>query len=132
MDAEEAALDIIVPVLEAAMIYASHYCRACGRSTITAKDVEYGMKHAAMTTVGKHLGTHFPEDDEEQSSSDEDSVEVVDDTDEQFTVYSGEDDTCIKMNESFDIWESWEPQCAAEHAIKNAIDKQQTDGRVHP
>ena len=135
MDAEEAAIDIIVPVLEAAIIYASYYCKACERSTITAGDMEYGMKHAAMTTVGKHLGSHFPEDEDSDPSldSDDDSVEIVDDTDEPFTRYSGDDEMCLKMNESFDTWDSWEPQSPAEQAIKNAVNRhQQEDGRIHP
>jgi len=133
-EAEQAALDIIVPVLEAAVIYASYYCKACGRSTVTAMDMEYGMKHAAMTTVGKHLGSHFPEDEEDNSDeldSDDDSLEIVDDGEEPFTRYTGDDEVYLKMNESFDTWESWEPQSPAEQAIKNAVDKQQ-DGRVHP
>lgn len=149
MDLESAAIDIILPVLEASVIYASYYCKACGRSTVTATDLEYGMKHAAMTTVGKHLGSHFPEDegdsdeslDEELCSSDEgssdegnsdSSLEIVDDTDEPFTRYNGTEELYVKMNESFDSWETWEPQSPAEQAIKNAVDKQKTYGRVHP
>lgn len=128
---EEAAIDIILPVLEAAMIYASHYCKACGRSTVTAGDMQYGMKYAAMTTVGKHIGSHFPEDSDGSLDSDgEDSIEVVDDTEEPFTRYEGTEELYTKMNEAFDSWDSWEPQSPIEHAIKNAVDKQ--DGRVHP
>lgn len=140
---EQAAIDIILPVLEASVIYASYYCKACGRSTVTATDLEYGMKHAAMTTVGKHLGSHFPEDEGDsdesldEGSSDEgddsdSSLEIVDDTDEPFTRYQGTEELYVNMNESFDEWETWEPQSPAEQAIKNAIDKQKTDGRVHP
>jgi hypothetical protein len=134
---EEVALDIIVPVIEAAMIYATHYCRACGRATVTAKDVEYGMKHAAMTTVGKHLGTHFPEDEDSDTSLDSDEEQDsdesldVDDEEEPFTRYTDTDETCLKMNASFDTWDTWEPQSPAEQAIKNAVDKQKEDGRVH-
>ncbi len=132
---EEAAFDIILPVLEASVIYASHYCKACGRSTVTAKDIEYGLKYAAMTSVGKYIGTLFPEDEDEEDSSDsdgslDDDVEVVDDTDEPFTRYTGdEDDTCVQINNAYDTWDSWEPYSPAERAIKNAIEKQ--NGRVH-
>lgn len=131
---EETAINIILPVLEAAVVYASYYCKACGRTTITGKDMEYGLKHSAMTTVGKHIGTHFPEDDEDaQCSSDEDdSIEVIDDEEEPFTRYSGTEELYLQMNESFDNWDSWEPQSPAEHAIKNAVDKQKEDGRVFP
>jgi len=128
---EEAAVDIILPVLEAAVVYASHYCKSCGRSLVTSEDMEYGLKYAAMTTVGKHLGTHFPEVwDNEDSDTEE---EYSEEEDESFTRYEGEDETCMKMNESFDIWETWEPESPAEQAIKNAIDKQkEEDGRIHP
>lgn len=134
---EEAAFDIILPVLEASVIYASHYCKACGRSTVTAKDIEYGLKYAAMTSVGKYIGTLFPEDEDEEDSSDEEgssdsdgSVEVVDDTDEPFTRYTGdEDETCVQINNAYDAWDSWEPYSPAERAIKNAIEKQ--NGRIH-
>ncbi len=126
--------DIFIPVLEASMIYASHYCKACGRSTVTAKDVEYGLKYAARTVLGNKVGTYFPEDndeslDDEQSCSSEDSddsIEVVDDSDEPFTRYTGtDDDTCVKMNEIIDTWDEWEPFSPAEKIVKNAIDSQQ-------
>jgi hypothetical protein len=123
---EEAAFDIILPVLEASVIYASHYCKATGRSTVTAKDMEYGLKYAAMTTVGKHIGTHFPEDEDSDSDSD---MSLVDDEEEPFTRYTGDDELFKNMNDSFDTWDSWEPQSPVEKAIKNAIEKQ--DGRLH-
>ncbi len=126
---EEAAIDIILPVLEAAIVYASYYCKACERSIVTAKDMEYGLKHAAMTTVGKHLGTHFPEDDD---GSMDDSDSEYEEDDEPFTRYTGTEELYLQMNESFDNWDSWEPQSPAEHAIKNAVDKQKEDGRVFP
>jgi hypothetical protein len=132
---EEAAIGIILPVLEAAVIYASNYCKACGRSTVTSKDMEYGLKYAAMTTVGKHIGSHFPEEDDEDSdgSLDDDSVEVVDDDEEEpFTRYEGSEEIYVQMNNAYDTWDSWEPSSPAEQAIKNAIEKQESDGRVYP
>lgn len=128
---EQAAIDILLPVLEASIIYASHYCKACGRSTVTAKDVEYALKYAAMTSVGKYTGSLFPDEDNDESldsDDDEDSIEIVDDTDEPFTRYEGDDDDFLKMNDAYDSWDSWEPTNLAEHAIKNAIEKQ--NGRV--
>lgn len=120
--------DIFIPVVEASMIYASHYCKACGRSTVTAKDVEYGIKYAARTVLGNKIGTYFPEDnDEKQSCSSEDSddsIEVVDDTDEPFTRYNGTEELFLKMNEIVDTWDEWEPFSPAEKIVKNAIDSQ--------
>ena len=129
---ESAAVDIILPVLESAVVYASHYCKTCGRSLVTSEDMEYGLKYAAMTTVGKHIGTHFPEIWDEEESEEEESEE--DEEDESFTRYEGEgDETCKKMNEAFDAWDSWEPESPAEHAIKNAIDKhKEQDGGIFP
>ena len=84
----DAAVDIILPVLEASILYASHYCKTCGRSTVTASDLEYGLKHAAMTYVGKKIGTHFPEDEEDEDEEDEDWASIVEDDDEEkFTRY---------------------------------------------
>ena len=129
---EDAAIDIILPVLEASVILASHYCKACGRSTVTAKDMEYGLKYAAMTSVGKYIGSLFPED-EESDDSDDESIEIIDDeSDEPFTRYTGEEDLYTKMNETYDSWDSWEPYSPAEKAIKNAVDRQQqNNGRVY-
>ena len=130
MDIEKAAIDIIIPVLESAVIYASYYCKACGRSTVTSGDMEYGMKHAAMTTVGKKLGSHFPEVWDSESSDEEE--EYVDDSEEPFTRYEGTEELYVSMNESFDSWDLWEPQSPAEQSIKNAVDKQKQDyGRLH-
>lgn len=128
---EKSAIDIFLPVLEASVIYASHYCKGSGRSTVTAKDMEYGMKYAAMTTVGKKIGTHFPEIYDSSDSEGESDVEVVDDTDEPFTRYQGtSNELCISMNECYDQWDSWEPESPAEAMIKNAIEKQSSNGRI--
>jgi len=133
--------DIFIPVVEASMIYASHYCKACGRSTVTAKDMEYGIKYAARTVLGNKIGTYFPDEDsssdedledEEQSCSSEDSdsddsdesLEIVDDTDEPFTRYTGTEEMFVKMNEIVDTWAEWEPFSPAEKIVKNAIDSQ--------
>lgn len=118
-------MDIFIPVMEAAMIYASHYCKACGRSTVTSKDLEYGMKYSARTTTGNKIGSFFPEIYEDDSSNEEDSdgsLEIVDDSDEPFTRYEGTEELYVKMNEAYDTWESWEPEIPAEEIIKNAID----------
>ena len=130
MEEEAVAVNIILPVLEASIIYASHYCKTCGRNTVTSEDLEYGLKHAAMTYIGKKIGTHFPED---ESDEEEDWASIVEeDEEEEFTRYEGtEDETCKQMNDSFDSWDSWEPYSPAEHAIKNAIEKQK-NGRIHP
>lgn len=121
--------DIFIPVMESAMVYASHYCKATGRSTITVTDIEYALKYCAMNIVGKKIGSFFPEIYEDENDSEEDDIDVVDDSEEPFTRYRGDDELFVKMNESYDGWGEWEPSCPAEEIIKNAIDR--NNGWVH-
>jgi hypothetical protein len=82
------------------------------------------MKYCAMTAVGKHFGTLFPEvyEDGGDSSEDEDDwVETEPEND--FTRYEGPDELMNSINRSYDSWDSWEPTCPAEHMLKNAIEK---------
>ena len=117
---EEAAINIIQPVLESAVIIASHYCRASGRDTVTAMDMQYGMKYADRHVLGTRIGTMFPEDSED---SDEDLPELVSDDEElEFTRYTGNDKTFIEINECFDTWTEWEPDSPAGVLLKKAID----------
>jgi hypothetical protein len=132
----ESATNIIQPVLESAVIIASHYCRATGRDTVTAMDMQYGMKYAARHVLGTRTGTMFPEDNSDNSdnSSDSDSLpELVSDEDEDednsvFTRYTGDDKTFIEINECFDTWAEWEPDSPAGVLLKNAIDSNGVGG----
>jgi histone H3/H4 len=132
-----AAIDIFLPVLESAMIYASHYCKTTGRNTVTSEDMRYGWRYAARVTLGNKLGSFFPEIyDSEEDSEEEDWADMVDDeSEEPFVRYTpppigeGEGDPLmLKMNEVHDTWDSWEPETPAERMIKNAVDS--SDGRV--
>ena len=66
--------DIMLPVMEQAMLLAGEYCKACGRDVILPEDMEYAVKYCAMYTVGQQIGTHFPEiydtDDDEEEDDD--------------------------------------------------------------
>ena len=131
-----AAIDIFLPVLESAMIYASHYCKATGRNTITSEDMRYGWRYAARVTLGNKLGSFFPEiyEEEDSDTEEEDWADMVDEEDEPFMRYTGDCDKSqdhellLKMNEVYDTWDSWEPETPAERMIKNAVDS--SDGRV--
>ena len=112
--------ELLLPVLESSMILATHYCKACGRSTVTARDVEYGMKFSARNVLGQITESMFPEVYEE-SDSDE-SFEEVDEDDEPFTRYTGSDEWCTRMNEAVDTWAEWEPSSPGEQMLKRAID----------
>jgi hypothetical protein len=113
--------DIMLPVMEQAMLLAGEYCKACGRDVILPEDMEYAMKYCAMYTVGQQIGTYFPEiydtDDEE-----EDDIEDVETEDcPPFVEYSGEDIRFIQMNDAVKRWDSWAPQSPIEQMLKNAI-----------
>jgi hypothetical protein len=117
----DAVNDIILPVMESATVLAAHYCKACGRSTVTDKDVEYGLKFAIRHVTGRQLGSLYPEIYEDSESDEE--LEVVDDSDEPFTRYEGTEDLYSKMNECFDTWSLWVPDTPAERLLKNSADK---------
>lgn len=117
--------DIFLPVMESAVVLASHYAKESGRNTVTAADMMYGLMYAARHVVGKQLGSLFPEIYEE-SESDEEDIETVDDDEEPFKRYEGSDPECIayKMNQCADTWDDWEPETPAEQALKNAVENQ--------
>jgi hypothetical protein len=125
---EQAAIEIITPVLEQSVLLAADYAKACGRDAILSKDFEYAIKYCAMNTIGQKIGSHFPEiyeeDSEEESDSEdpENTLEVVDENELEFTPYSGEDKKFTDVNESYESWGDWEPKTPVEEMIKNAID----------
>ena len=55
-------IDIMTPVLERSMLIACEYCKATGRDTVPAEDVEYDTKYRSMNTVGDHIGSLLPEE----------------------------------------------------------------------
>ena len=114
-------IDMITPVMEGAMVTAAHYTKSCGRTTVTAMDMKYGMRFCAQHIAGKQIGTMFPE--LQNSDSDDDSdIEEVEEDDEPFTRYTGDDELMNKVNKSYDEWDSWVPYSPLEKMIKNAVD----------
>lgn len=128
---EEAALDIFKPVAESAMVLATHYAQACGRDVVLAQDMRMGFMYAARNVTGKQIGSLFPEiyeeSDSEDDESDSGSWETVDEDELVWARYEGTDDLANKMNECADTWDSWEPETPAERAIKNAVEKANSD-----
>jgi hypothetical protein len=112
-------IDILLPVMEKAMIYAGEYSKACGRDVLLPEDLEYAMKYCAMYTVGQDIGTLFP--DTEESSDDESIEDVPDDKCPPFERYRGDDERFIQMNQAYDNWDEWVPQSPTEEMLKNAI-----------
>ena len=112
--------DIMLPVMEQAVLLAGEYCKACGREVILPEDMEYAMKYCAMYNVGQRIGTMFPEIYENED--DEDDIEDVPPEDcPSFVQYTGEDTRFIEMNEAVERWDSWVPQSPIEQMLKNAI-----------
>jgi hypothetical protein len=118
----QATIDIVTPVLEHAMVLSGQYAKACGRSAVLAKDIEYCMKYCAMHTVGKQIGSYFP-DIYDSDESDLDDIEIVDEEDEDaFEPYNGSNVAMKAITEAYDAWESWVPTNPSEQLLKNAID----------
>lgn len=124
MDLQESYLTtcnkLMLPVFEMAVVTAAHYCKATGRTTITAKDMEYGLKFSARKVLGNQKESLFPdvydgEDDED------DEIEECDDDEEPFVRYEGPDDTLKCVNEMYDTWDAWEPDTPIGQMLKSAI-----------
>lgn len=121
----DTAINGFTPVMEAAVILAGEYCKACGRSTMTAEDVQYALRYSARNVTGRTQGTMFPELQDEDEDSDEEmsDIEEVDEEDEPFTRYQGDDPQMVAINECYDTWHTWVPASPLEIMIKSSIDK---------
>jgi histone H3/H4 len=116
--------ELLQPVIESGIILAGNYMKGCGRNTLTANDVQYAMRYSVRNFVGKHTGTLFPEDeDDSDSDSNSDSIECVDEEDEPFTRYTGDDQLLNDINQANDTWETWIPESPIERMLKDSIDK---------
>jgi hypothetical protein len=118
---EDAAMDILIPVMEAATVLGSHYAKACGRDTITGMDISYGLMYAARNVTGKQIGSLFPEIYDSDGENEE-AIEV-DESEEPFTRYEGTEELFVNMNTCADTWDSWEPSSPIETILKNAVNK---------
>lgn len=138
-DVPKSISDLILPVMESATVLGSHYAKACGRDTVTAQDVRIGLMYAARNVAGKQIGSLYPEiyeDEEEDEDWEEEDWEEVDDEEElarlqteevseeeePFTLYTGDEELYVKMNECQDTWAEWVPETPLEITIKNAVD----------
>lgn len=119
---EQAAIDLFLPVMESAVVVAAHYAKGCGRDTVLAQDMCFGLMFAARQVTGKQIGSLFPEIYEESDSEDQEESDE-DEEDPEWTRYEGTDEILLKVNECADTWDSWEPESPAERALKNAVEK---------
>ena len=116
------AIDVMLPVIESSQIIAGAYAKACGRNTLTACDLRYAMRYSVINVTGRGVGSLFP-DIYTDSDSDEDDIETVDEDDEPFTRYSGDDKLMNDINEAHDSWDTWVPCTPAEILLKSSVNK---------
>jgi hypothetical protein len=114
------SMNILLPVMESAIVLAGEYSKKCSRTVLTSHDMKYAVRYCVRNVTGKHIGTLFPEIDEDD---DDEEIETVDEDDEPFTRYSGSDQLMNEVNEAHDTWEMWEPETPIESMLKDAIDK---------
>ena len=133
------SLDILLPVIESAMVLGGDYAKKSGRDTLTGTDLEYALKFCARHVTGRHIGTLFPElqQDSDSEGSEQSNAESVDSDDEgtvasqleqeepPFTRYTGDDETLKKVNECYDTWNDWVPINPTEQMLKKSIDSRQ-------
>lgn len=123
----DGAIKIIQPVWESAVILAGEYSTKCGRGILTGEDFKYALKFCAINMTGKHNGTLFPEleeeDDDSDSDEEEEGEEEVDESDDPFTRYQGDDELMNKINTAVDGWDEWEPATPIEQLLKEAVNK---------
>ena len=79
----QAMINIVTPVLEKGMILACEYSKACGRTAVLVKDLEYSMKYCARYEVGQRVGSYFPDLDDDDDDAISDIVEGPADDDEE-------------------------------------------------
>ncbi|MDB4588399.1 hypothetical protein N9095_00305 [bacterium] len=121
----KAGMDIMMPVMESAIVLGGDYAKKTGRDTLTGTDLEYALKFCARNVVGKHIGTLFPElQDDSESDSDSD-ISVEPDEEPPFTRYTGDDEILNKVNECYDTWNDWVPINSTEEMLKKSIDSRQ-------
>lgn len=118
----QAGINIITPVFESAIVLAGNYAKMSGRDTLTGTDLEYALKFCARNVVGRHMGTLFPDI---QDDSDSDSDSDPDSEEPPFTRYSGDDETLNRVNECYDTWDDWVPLNPTEEMLKKSIDSRQ-------
>lgn len=116
----EALYGILNPVLEKSVIIASHYAKHCGRDVLLAQDWIAAMKYCAMHEVGKHTGSILPEGDDDDDGGD---IDIAEDSDIPWVAYTGDDPTCVAVNEALTRWSEWTPTNPAEEMLKHAVEK---------
>lgn len=108
--------------------YAGAYAEAAGRSVITWRDVELGLKVAAMPTFSynfwaQDLSQELEEIDTLLASDETEDEEIEDEEAEvEWTAAASSHSSIIqRMNEVEALWETWQPQDTMGRALKRAL-----------
>jgi len=120
-----ASMDILLPVMESAMVLAAEYSKACGRNILTGMDLQYSLRYCAINITGRQIGSLFPEiyENESDSEEEEEDFETVEENEDDFTRYSGDNELYNKVNDAYDNWHKWVPSSPIEEMLKKSVDK---------
>ena len=120
----DSAVNIVLPVMESAMVLAAEYSKACNRTFVTSMDMKYALRYCAINVTGRQVGSLFPEIYEKESDSDEDDdLEIIEESEADFTRYEGDNELYSRVNEAYDAWDEWDPHSPVEKMLKDAVNK---------
>lgn len=119
----DSAIQILLPVMESSMVLAAEYSKACNRNFVSSKDLQYAMRYCAINITGRQIGSLFPEIYEDSDSGSDDEMELVEETEDDFKRYEGDNELYNKVNDAYDNWDTWVPQSPVEIMLKDAVDK---------
>lgn len=119
---EREAVRLLSPCLEAAAILAAEYASSCGREVVTCRDFELGLKFSARHVLGRQLESFFSDDEADDGDDEDDDVLSVDEAEEAWTRYDGDDPRLRAVNAAPDTWDAWVPETPLERALKQSID----------
>ena len=106
------------------------YCKASGRTGITAEDMKYAMIYEChefweRQDLEERVDELYNESDEDsdEETSDEDDIEFMNEENmEPFTkAENGINEQIDKMNRYVETWDTWNPQDPLISSLKNAI-----------
>lgn len=121
---------LMMVFIKKAVEHAVAYVKAAKRTVMLTKDIELGLKVAAMPTATYSFWTqdlHTELEAVEQLLLEEESdeePELVEEVEEEWTAAdSSHSDIVKRMNEVDELWEAWQPTDTMGIAIKRSIDE---------
>lgn len=123
---------LMMVFIKKAVEHAVAYVKAAKRTIMLTKDIELGLKVAAMPTATysfwtQDLHTELEAVEQlllEEESDEEEESELVEEVEEEWTAAdSSHSDIVKRMNEVDELWEAWQPTDTMGIAIKRSIDE---------